>query len=69
MKNLKETPDIQGIMMMISILLMTITTILATITTIRAALFSFNCSLTNKEASKRGSLLRFLVEDLLKDDI
>ena len=57
MKNLKETPDIQGIMMMISILLMTITTILATITTIWVALFSFNCSLTNKEAPNRSNLL------------
>ena len=49
MSNVQETPDIQGVMVMTFLLM-------ATTTTILVALFSFNCSLTNKEASNRGSL-------------
>ena len=66
------------ILVVITILVMIFTTIwVATTTTIQVAtstflvaLFSFNYSLTNKEAPNRSSLLGvFLVEDLLKDDI
>ena len=91
MSNVKETPDIQGVMVMtfilmatttslvvITILVMIFTTIwVATTTTIQVAtstflvaLFSFNYSLTNKEAPNRSSLLGvFLVQDLLGDDV